>query len=49
MPVRSLDRIDVGAWKVGPVTKPVQTAFIDIANGQAEDTFGWLTPVYAGV
>jgi branched-chain amino acid aminotransferase len=46
-PVRSVDRIKVGAGKVGPVTKHVQTAFLDIANGRAEDTFGWLTPVHA--
>jgi len=48
-PVRSVDRIKVGAGKVGPVTKHVQRAFLDIANGRAEDTFGWLTPVHAGV
>ncbi len=46
-PVRSVDRIKVGAGKVGPVTKHVQTAFLDIANGRAPDTFGWLTPVHA--
>ena len=44
-PVRSVDRIKVGAGKVGPVTKQLQTEFLDIANGRAEDTFGWLTPV----
>jgi branched-chain amino acid aminotransferase len=46
-PVRSVDRIKVGAGKVGPVTKHLQTAFLDIANGRADDTFGWLTPVHA--
>lgn len=44
-PVRSVDRIKVGAGKVGPTTKHLQKAFLDIANGRAEDTFGWLTPV----
>lgn len=44
-PVRSVDRIKVGAGKVGPVTKHMQTVFLDIANGRAPDTFGWLTPV----
>jgi branched-chain amino acid aminotransferase len=48
-PVRSVDRIKVGAGKVGPVTKHLQTAFLDIANGRAEDTYGWLTPVRAEV
>ena len=44
-PVRSVDRITVGTGKVGPVTKRLQTAFLDIAHGRAEDTFGWLTHV----
>ena len=43
-PVRSIDRIKVGAGKVGPVTKHVQSAFLDIAHGRAPDVFGWLTP-----
>jgi len=44
-PVRSVDRIKVGAGTVGPTTKHLQKVFLDIANGRAEDTFGWLTPV----
>ena len=44
-PVRSVDRITVGAGKPGPITKHMQKAFLDIANGRAEDTFGWLTYV----
>ncbi len=44
-PVRSVDRIKVGSGKVGPVTKQMQTAFLDIAHGRAPDTFGWLTKV----
>ncbi len=44
-PVRSVDRIKVGAGTVGPVTKHMQAAFLDIAHGRAADTFGWLTPV----
>ena len=44
-PVRSVDRIKVGAGKVGPVTTHLQTAFLDIAHGRAPDTFGWLTAV----
>jgi branched-chain amino acid aminotransferase len=44
-PVRSVDRITVGAGTVGPVTKRLQTAFLDIAHGRAADTFGWLTHV----
>lgn len=44
-PVRSVDRIAIGAGKPGPVTKHVQKAFLDIAHGRADDTFGWLTHV----
>jgi branched-chain amino acid aminotransferase len=44
-PVRSVDHIKVGAGKPGPVTKHLQKVFLDIANGRAEDTFGWLTHV----
>ena len=44
-PVRSVDRIRVGAGKPGPVTLRVQKAFLDIVHGRAEDTFGWLTYV----
>lgn len=44
-PVRSVDRIKVGVGKPGPVTKLLQKAFLDIAHGRAEDTFGWLTYV----
>ena len=43
-PVRSVDRIKVGTGAVGPVTKHMQSAFLDIAHGRAADTFGWLTP-----
>ena len=44
-PVRSVDRIKVGSGTVGPVTKQMQRVFLDIANGRAADTFGWLTRV----
>ncbi len=44
-PVRSIDRIIIGAGQPGRVTKHVQRAFLDIAQGRAEDTFGWLTHV----
>lgn len=44
-PVRTVDRIKVGDGTVGPVTKQLQAAFLDIANGRAPDTFGWLTQV----
>ncbi len=44
-PVRSVDRIKIGNGARGPVTQRLQKDFLDIANGRAEDEFGWLTYV----
>lgn len=44
-PIRSVDRIQVGAGRRGPVTQRLQAAFMDIVTGRAEDRFGWLTVV----
>lgn len=44
-PVRSVDRLPVGDGKVGPVTRKLQTLYLDIVNGRVEDTRGWLTYV----
>jgi branched-chain amino acid aminotransferase len=46
-PVRSIDRIPVGAGKPGPVTRFVQDRFLGIAKGRIADPYGWLTPVPA--
>jgi len=46
-PVRSVDRIPVGAGKPGPMTRLIQQRFLAVANGRAEDTHGWLTMVRA--
>jgi branched-chain amino acid aminotransferase len=45
-PVRSVDRIKVGAGKPGPITKALQTAFFKVINGEVPDRHGWLTYVY---
>ena len=45
-PIRSVDRIVVGAGRRGPVTTAIQRAFFDIINGVAPDTHKWLTYVY---
>ncbi|MDX3775323.1 branched-chain amino acid transaminase [Chromatiaceae bacterium AAb-1] len=42
VPVRSVDRIDVGAGKRGPITKDIQDAFFGLFNGKTEDKWGWL-------
>ncbi|GAB3001080.1 branched-chain amino acid transaminase [Psychrosphaera aestuarii] len=44
-PVRSVDGINVGNGKRGPITKEVQDMFFGLFNGTTEDKWGWLTPV----
>ncbi len=42
-PVRSVDKITVGAGKVGPITRQLQQQYLGIAKGTIEDRHGWLT------
>jgi branched-chain amino acid aminotransferase len=44
-PIRSVDKIQVGTGRRGPVTAAVQKAFFDYINGAVPDRYGWLTPV----
>ncbi|MBN9664006.1 MAG: branched-chain amino acid transaminase [Acidobacteria bacterium] len=44
-PIRSVDRIQIGAGHRGPITEKIQRAFFEIVEGKAEDKHGWLTPV----
>ena len=44
-PVRSVDRITVGAGRRGPITSRVQERFLGIVRGELPDTHNWLTPV----
>ena len=44
-PIRSVDKITVGAGKAGPVTKKLQKRFFDIIEGREPDKHGWLTKV----
>lgn len=44
-PVRSIDRIQIGAGKRGPITEKVQSEFFDITSGKKPDRHGWLTHV----
>ena len=46
VPVRSIDQITVGEGKRGPVTERIQSTFFGLFNGQTEDKWGWLDPVY---
>jgi branched-chain amino acid aminotransferase len=44
-PIRSIDRITIGAGKRGPITETLQKEFFAIVEGQKPDRHGWLTPV----
>lgn len=44
-PVKSVDRIPVGAGKRGPITEAVQSEFFAITAGEKPDKFDWLTHV----
>jgi len=46
-PVRSIDRITVGAGKRGPITTQIQQRFMEVVHGQVDDKYGWLTYVRA--
>lgn len=42
-PIRSIDKIIIGAGKPGPVVNQLQNEFFAYINGEREDKFGWLT------
>lgn len=44
-PVRSVDGIQVGIGRCGPVTKEIQQAFFGLFTRKTEDKWGWLDPV----
>jgi branched-chain amino acid aminotransferase len=44
-PIRSVDRITIGAGSMGPITRRIQRRFLDSAQGRIDDNHGWLTPV----
>jgi branched-chain amino acid aminotransferase len=48
-PVRSVDRITVGAGKRGPVTEALQSAFFGLFTGKTPDKAGWLERCDEGV
>lgn len=41
-PVRSVDRITIGAGKRGPITEALQAAFFGLFTGKTPDKWGWL-------
>ena len=44
-PVRSVDGIQVGIGRCGPVTKAIQKASLVCLRVETEDKYGWLDPV----
>jgi branched-chain amino acid aminotransferase len=44
-PLRSVDRIKIGAGRRGPITKRLQDEFFAILTGAKPDRHSWLTPV----
>ncbi|MDB6088052.1 MAG: branched-chain amino acid aminotransferase [Gammaproteobacteria bacterium] len=48
-PIRSVDRLTVGAGKRGPITETLQNAFFGLFTGKTVDKWGWLDHVDMGV
>ncbi|MBZ0320548.1 MAG: branched-chain amino acid transaminase [Anaerolineae bacterium] len=44
-PIRSVDGLQVGSGKRGPITKALQDAFFATVEGRSPDVHGWLTYV----
>lgn len=44
-PVRSIDRIEIGIGKAGPITLALQKEFMDTVRGRNDDRHGYLTYV----
>lgn len=44
-PIRSVDRLQVGDGRPGPITRALQASFQDIVHGRAVDTWNWLEPL----
>jgi len=44
-PIRSVDRIEIGDGKRGPITESIQNVFFGLFNGESEDKWDWLTSV----
>ena len=47
VPVSTVDKIEVGCGKRGPITKALQAAYFGLFNGTTEDKWGWLDYVYS--
>ena len=41
-PIRSIDRIEVGSGRRGPITERIQQAYFGLFDGRTRDQWGWL-------
>jgi branched-chain amino acid aminotransferase len=46
-PIRSVDRIQIGQGRRGPIAEKLQKEFFAIVNGTKPDRYGWLSAVYS--
>ena len=44
-PLRTIDKIQIGLGRRGPVTEALQSGFFDYVEGRVEDRWGWMTKV----
>ena len=44
-PIATVDKLPVGEGKRGPLTEKIQSRYLEIVQGKAQDIWGWLTPV----
>ncbi len=42
-PIRSVDRIEVGSGRRGPITNHIQSQFLAVTAGTQDDRYGWLS------
>jgi len=47
-PIKTVDKIQIGNGRRGPITEAIQQAFFDVVTGRVEDRHGWLEYVYEG-
>lgn len=48
-PIRSIDRVQVGAGAPGPITRKLTEEYLALTRGRTPDRYGWLTYVPTGV
>ncbi|MEO6779242.1 MAG: branched-chain amino acid transaminase [Gemmatimonadaceae bacterium] len=48
-PIRSVDKIEIGTGKPGPISLAIQKVYMGIATGKMPDRYGWLTRVESRV